>query len=444
VEEGEISSGSFEQYCVQKGAEMRYCHTKSGYIIELFLPILIMGALWAGCVTRPIDFGPGLMEFDARQFDEAMLVFQEIADKDSEKTSRARFYMGECYKYQSKYDRAIELFQTVVDAEPPRSYLANQARDRILQIREGRRDVERSGILFRSSEPGDEKVVDYLMERGLVYETKLGDYENAIETYGQVVDKFPGTEKAAQAQINMGNIYFYRLYDYTRGWPEFRKVNAENYPALTHRIAEVEELLRETNRLRQEINRHMSFIREALKKRPISGDGKAKGYDAYGVIENDFAEAYMAIAKAWRQLRNYPKALEVYRTFIEQFPLMLLQASESRYGIGEIYQEWGRYVEAVDAYGVYIRLHPTHYRRHEAIYNVGRSYEIMEDYEKAYEMYKEYCDTYPDISLLKDASLLHNARLKLQKYEADKDQDGFPYYKELMEGIDTDLNGYPE
>jgi hypothetical protein len=37
---------------------------------------------------------------------------------------------------------ALLPFQMVVDAEPSGSYLANQARDRILQIREGRKDIE--------------------------------------------------------------------------------------------------------------------------------------------------------------------------------------------------------------------------------------------------------------------------------------------------------------
>jgi len=419
-------------------------NTKSGSTIKLFLPILAIAILWAGCVIKPVDFSPGLAKFDVGQYGEAMLVFQEVADKDSGKANRARFYIGECYKYQSKYDMAIEQFQMVVDTEPPRSYLANQARDRISQIKEGRKDVERLGVLFHSSKLGDEKAADYLMERGLVYETKLGDYESAIKSYRQVVDECPGTKKAAQAQINIGNICFYRLYDYVRGWPEFRKVNAENYPALTYRISEVEKLLRETNRLRQEISKNMSFIKKAQKRRPMSKI--AKGYEIYGGVKSaDVATAYMAIAKAWKQLRNYPKVLEVYRTFIEQFPFTLLQASESRYGIGEVYQEWGRYMEAVDAYKVYMEFHPTHYRIHEAIYNVARSYEIMEDYEKAYKMYKKYCDTYSEASRLQEVSLLQDARLKLQKYGADKDQDGFLHYMELMEGTsDTDPNEHPE
>ena len=114
---------------------MYYCHTKSRYTIELFLSILVVAISWAGCITRPVDFGSGLMGYDSRKYDEAMLVFQEIADKDGEEASRARFYMGESYKYQSKYDRAIEQFQMVADAEPARSYLAKQARDCRKQLR---------------------------------------------------------------------------------------------------------------------------------------------------------------------------------------------------------------------------------------------------------------------------------------------------------------------
>ena len=426
-------------------AEMYYCHTRSGSTIELFLPILAIAALLAGCVTRPVDFGPGLVKFDARQYGEAILAFQEIADKDGGEANRARFYMGECYKYKSRYDRAIEQFQMVVDAEPSGSYLANQARDRISQIREGRKDIERLGVLFYSGELGDDKAADALMERGLVYETKLCDYENAIKSYRQVVDEFPGTEKAAQAQISIGNIYFYRLYDYEGGWPEFQKVNAENYPELPQHVKEAEGLLRETNRLLQEIAKQYDFIKDAREREKLAWKGYA-GIQLPPEVRNmqgQIAESRRAIVRRWRQLRNYPKALEAYRILIERNPFALPQAAEARYGIAEIYRELGRYPEAVDAYNEYINLHPTIFRWHEAVYNVAMCYENIRDYGKAYEMYKIYSDAYaleyPELKLPQ------TVKLKLREYGKDEDQDGFPRYMELMEGTsDTDPNEHPE
>jgi tetratricopeptide (TPR) repeat protein len=177
--------------------------------------------------------------------------------------------------------------------------------------------------------------VDYLMERGLLYETKLGDYESALKSYSCVVDEFPRTEKAAQAQISIGKVYFYRLYDYNKGWPEFKKGNADNYPDMPGRVAEVEELLRETNRIRQEISVETQFIRRS-QKRKVSKVRKFAGYDIYGILEDRVAPSFVAIGKKWRQLRNYPKALEAYRILIEKLPLKLVQASECSYGIGDM------------------------------------------------------------------------------------------------------------
>ena len=196
-----------------------------------------------------------------------------------------------------------------------------------------------------------------LEQRLTDYEDKLDDYENAIRAYRQVVEEFPGTAKAAEAQINIGNIYFYRLYDYVGGWPEFRKINAENYPGMTDSVEQAEDLLRETNRIRQEISKHSTIIRR---------------WDR--VKAEQAAESHIAIARLLSQMKNYPRALEAYRLLIERFPLELKHVAEARYSIAEIYQEQDRYLEAVNAYNKFVNLHPTHFKRHQAIYNMAICY----------------------------------------------------------------------
>ncbi len=124
---------------------------------------------------------------------------------------------------------------------------------------------------------------------------------------------------------------------------------------------------------------------------------------------------------------------------IERLPLLLVQTSESRYGIAEIYQEQGKYLDAVDAYKKFIKYHPSYFKRSAAIYNIAICYESLRDYEEAYDSYKTYADTYPDEKLYKAAEL------KVRQYEYDEDQDGFPYYKEAAAGTsDTDSNDKPE
>jgi tetratricopeptide (TPR) repeat protein len=390
------------------------------------------------CATKAgLDYEAGLRKFEAEQYDEAIKIFEEIAQGGGKYANRARFNMGECYKFQFKWDQAMEQFQMVADSEPSMSYLASEAKNRISQIREGRRDIDRLKIIIGNY---PEQAADAMLELGSVYENKLADYGNAIKTYQQLIERFPGTAKAVQAQINIGNIYFYKLYDLTKGWEEFKKVNEKNYPGHMSRVEEVQDLLRETNKLSLEINELLAFTKQAQKRKiPKSGVVTISGYEIYGVLQDQVAQAFLGIGKKFAQLRNYPRAIEAYQMLIDRMPLMLRQVAQARYGIAEIRQSGqGRYFDAIDAYEEYIQKHPTDFRRDEAVYNMAICYETLRNYGKAYENYRSYRDTYPEGKFYKAAEL------KVRQYEYDEDKDGFPYYRELMEGTkDTDPNDYP-
>ena len=394
-----------------------------------------------GCSSKGLDYEGGLRKFEAGELDEAIEVFEAIVAEGGKYANRARYYIGECYKFQFKWDEAMAQFQTVVDSEPGITYLGSEARNRISQIREGRRDIERIKIVHGNN-PGTEQAADALLELGSVYENKLADYPSAIKAYQQLIEEFPGTAKAAQGQVNIGYVYFYKLHDYTGGWPEFRKINEENYPELKFRVSEVEDLLRDTNKTLDEISEQQAFIRLSQKKKiPDKGAaGHISGYDIYGARQDQVAQSFLSVGKKWRSLKNSPKATEAYRMLIDRLPLMLRQAAEARYAIAEIYQlDEARYLEAVDAYEEYIKYHPTDFRREEAIYNMAICYESLRDYDSAYESYKIYSDTYDSGKFYKAAEL------KVRQYAYDEDQDGFPYYKELMAGTsDTNPDEHPE
>lgn len=412
---------------------MRSRAVVSAYLVLFFIATLVM----VGCTTKGLDYQAGLSKFEAGELNEAIKIFEAIAKEGGKYTNRARYYIGECYKLQFKWDESIRQFQMVVDAEPPTSYLSAEARSRISQIRDGRRDIERLKIVHDNN-PGTEQAADALLELGSVYENKLDDYDNAIKTYRQLVEEFPGTPKAAQGQVSIGYIYLNKVYDYTKAWDEFKEVNEKNYPELRFRISEVQDLLRETNKVLGEIREHQAFI-SMSQKRKIPKVGRISGYEIYGVRQDQVSQSFLAVGKKWTQLRNYPRAIEAYRILIERLPLMLRQVAQARYGIAEIYQlNLGRYFEAIDAYEEYIKYHPTDFRRDEAIYNMAICYESLRDYNMAYESYKTYRDTYSEGKFFKPAEL------KVRQYEYDEDQDGFPYYKELTAGTsDTDPNQHP-
>ena len=407
-------------------------------IVGICLPLLVVVVVMMGCGTKEgLDFESGLKSFEGREFDAAIAVFEQIAQEGGEYTNRARYYMGECYKFQFKWDEAAEQFQMVADSESPTSYLGAEARGRISQIREGRRDIQRIKIIHGNN-PGTDIAADSLLELGSVYENKLNDYENAIKAYQQLIEEFPGTPKAAQAQVNIGHIYLYKTYDYLKAFEELKKVNLENYPNLKFRVAEIESLRRSFNKTQGEINVLWAFIQESQKRKIVPGR-KITGYEIYGVKREQVAQSFVSMAKKFRQLKNFPRAIQTYRILIERLPLMLRQTAQARYGIAEIYHlDQGQYMEAIDAYDRYIMKHPTDFRRHEADYNKAICYESLRNYEKAYLTYRGYRDTYPEGKFFKAAEL------KTRQYEYDEDQDGFPYYKEIVAGTkDTDPNDHP-
>lgn len=409
-------------------------------VAGICLVLFVIAAAMMGCATRKgIKFESGLKKFEAKELDEAIIIFEKIAAGGGKYGNRARYYVGECYKLQFKWDESMAQFQMVVDSEPPTSYLGTQARNKISLIREGRKDIERTKIIHDNN-PGTEMAKDALLELGSVYENKLDDYESAVAIYRQLIKESPGSAKAAQAQINIGYIYIYKLYDYNKGWPEFKAVNLENYPDLKYRVGEVDDLLRDINKTLAEIREHQDFIKRSQKRKiPTLKDMHISGYEIYSVRQDQVAQSFLAIGNKWRYLKNHPKALEAFQMLIDRLPLMLNQAAEARYGIAEMYHlDQARYFEAVDAYKEFIKYHPTYFRREEATYNVAICYESLRQYAAAYDSYKAYRDTYPEGKYFKPSEL------KVRQYEFDEDGDGFPYYKEAAAGTsDTDANSYP-
>ena len=410
---------------------------KVGTIVGMCLALLLIAIAMMSCTTKGLDFEAGVEKFDARELDEAIAIFESIASEESKYTNRARYYMGQCYKLQFKWEEAEQQFQTVIDTEPPASYLASEARSRIAQIREGKDEIVRLDFI-RKNFPGTDEAADALLELGSVYENKLNDYDSAMKAYRRLIEEFPGTGKAAQAQKNIGYIHFYRLYDYDGGWAEFQEVNEENYPELSYSVEEVRDLLRDMNKTLEEINEHRAFIKLSQKRKIPDGDYKITGYELYSVRQDQVAQSFIAIGKKWTYLKHYPNAIEAYRILIQRLPLMLSEVAQARYGLGAIYQEQGQFYEAIDAYEEYVKYHPTDYRREEAVYNMATCYDSLRQYEDAYDSYKAYRDSYPE------GKFYTAAELKVRQYEYDEDQDGFSYYKELAAGTaDTDPDAHP-
>lgn len=382
-------------------------------IYSMGLALLFIACAIMGCVVnKGLNYDMGFTKFEDRELDEAMMVFQELAQGRGKYAKRARYYIAECHRLQARWDEAIQQFQMVANTDPKGLFGAG-ARYRIAQIEQGLEDAARVRAIYENTPNDYELAANALLKLGSVYENKLEDYNSAIKAYQQVIEKFPDTLKAAQAQFNIGNVYLYKTYDYTKAFEELKKVNTENYPGVVLLAEEAEDSLRNFNKTSKEIEERQELIRK-LEKKKIE-PGKPRGYDIYGRVRAEAPAAFLAVGRKWRQLRNYPRALGAFRIIIERMPLRLQSSAEARYTIAEIYQlDQGHYVEAIEAYQEYIYMHPTDFRREAAIYDLAVCYETLGMYDEAHEKYKTYYCDYPEGKFLKAAIL------KAQQYEPGK------------------------
>ena len=75
-----------------------------------------------------------------------------------------------------------------------------------------------------------------------------------------MVAEFPEHTKAAQAQFQIGNIYFYTIHDYKGGWPAYVAV-AEKFPD-SYEASQAGTLLKQTAEVLTEI----SFLKDEIDK----------------------------------------------------------------------------------------------------------------------------------------------------------------------------------
>ena len=189
-------------------------------------------------------------------YDTALAGYLEIIAQDpsGKYATYSHFQAAAIYKKRFEWDKSTEHYQAIVDIAPA-GFLGGRAKSSIADIRKNReviRDNRRTyqnhaplskDLAMRAKEataPEDielynqqaqdsrDKAVRALYDEARAYQT-LGNSEEAIKQFERVVAEFPEHRLAPQAQFQVGNIYFYELYDYIGGWPAYIKV-IEKFP----------------------------------------------------------------------------------------------------------------------------------------------------------------------------------------------------------------------
>ena len=384
-------------------------------------------------------------------YDKSMALYLEVIDRDNKGkyAQRAHYQIAKIYKRRYDWDKATEHYQAIVDLAPT-GYYANEAKAGTANIRKNREIIKAKRAEYQNykaiydSSPTDETfniAAEALYEVARSYES-LENYTEAVRNFERMVAEFPEHSKAAQAQFQIGNIFFYTLYDYKGGWPAYVAV-AEKFPD-SYEASQAGTLLKQTAEILTEI----SFLKDEINK---FRNKKAVEYQATGRkitpadmwvmgYSDQVVQNFQQIAGNWEKLRNFPLAIDAYRTLARDLSHKKFAAADALFRIGSLYQQNGEYERAIQSYQNLFDNAPESVWRNEAVYQQAVCYRSIREFGAAYEGFKAY------MSITKgDTPYLREAEQIVRQYELDQDEDGYKFYEEQEAGTsDQDASSHPD
>ncbi len=383
-------------------------------------------------------------------YDRAMALYLEVIERDAKGkyAQRAHYQIAAIYKRQYEWDKATEHYQAIVEIAPT-GYYASEAKKGTANIRKNREIIKTKRAEYQNykalydQNPTDETfniAAEALHEVARAYEG-LENSTEAIRHYEKLVEEFPTHSKAPQAQFQIGNIYFYSVYDYTGGWPAFIAVT-EKFPD-SYEASQAGTLLKKTADILTEIKQYMDEIDANRNKKAVEYQKtgrKLTGADLWVMGQEDLVvQNFQGVAANWEKLRNYPRAVQAYRILARDLSHKKFAAADARYRAATLYQQNGQYERAIQAYEDLFENSPESVWRNEAVYQQAVCYRAIREFGAAYEGFKAYMS-----STKGDQPYIREAEQIVRQYELDQDQDGYQFYQEQQEGTsDQDANSYP-
>jgi tetratricopeptide (TPR) repeat protein len=334
-------------------------------------------------------------------YDRAIALYSEVIERDTKGkwAQRAHYQIARVYKRRYDWDKAVEHYQSIVALDPT-GYYANEAKSGTANIRKNREVIKTKRAEYQNykaiydSTPSDETfniAAEALYEVARAYES-LENYTEAIRNYERLVEEFPEHSKAPQAQFQVGNVYFYTLFDYQGGWDPFVAVT-EKFPD-SYEASQAGTLLKKTADTLQEISELKDEIDKFRNKKAVEyqktgrkitpADMWVMGYSDQ-VVQN-----FQQIASNWRNLRNYPRAINAYKTLARDLSHKKFAAADALYRTGELFQQNGDYERAIEAYDNLFELAPESTWLNEAIYQQAVCYHVIGEFKAAAEGFKLY------------------------------------------------------
>ena len=384
---------------------------------------------------------------------ESLLAYLSIiqAAPASKFAQRAYCQIAEIYKRHYEWDNVIESYETIL-AIAPSGYYADKAKSGIADIHKYRRLIEEKRHryhIYRALYAQDNTSTNHNIAAQALYDVahgyeQLGDYPQAIANYQRLVDEFPAYHKVRAAATKIGDIYFYKLYDYRGGWRAYDKViEMCSGSDIADRTVQ---LLNETNVCLSEIARYEAIIAWYRNGSAVS---YVVSYSKRKIAPNEEScppfydpvfHPYRSAAHCFEKFRNYAGAILAYRELADRFYYESIKVEDARYNIGRLYQLNGQFEQAIDAYQHLLHNNSGSPNRGEGIYQQAVCYREIREFAKAYEGFKAYISVPPNLNRYR----YQEAEQIVRQFEIDEDGDGFMYYVEQEAGTsDRDPNDHP-
>jgi len=226
---------------------------------------------------------------------------------------------------------------------------------------------------------------------GYINEKKLGYYIQALLEYQELINNYLDSPYADDAQLGIGNCY-YATYDYSHAIEAYQKV-IDNYPQ-SSLLALAQYSIAQSYRKLANYEQAILEFTKVIENYP----------------ESDYAApAQYYIAYSYYEAKNYEPAILEFQKTIDNYPDSTWPGESDRliapcaqYYIGYCYgQKLGQWEEAILAYQKVIDNYPNSTWSNgqeippDAQYEIGWSYEQLERWCEAIDAYQLVIDNYP-------------------------------------------------
>jgi outer membrane protein assembly factor BamD len=184
------------------------------------------------------------------------------------------------------------------------------------------------------SKKKEDKPPDVMAREG-IKQLKKKDYDDAIETFEKVRDRYPYSQQAMLAQIKVADAYFYKKkYDEAlQAYKEFEKLHPTNkavpYAIFRQGLCYY--------RQRSTIDRDQTYTFKALqefrrlKQKFPQSDYMPKADKYMGRCRSDLAEHEFYVGEFYFKTKKYKAALDRFQTVVSEYPEFKKQGEAKAY-----------------------------------------------------------------------------------------------------------------